>query len=319
VYKDIFQKQAIMRRVLYSLAPIYLFSLYLYGRQVLALTVVVFAVGVGIEYIMERRKGKKVSEAAYVTCALFTLALPPATPLWIAAVGIAFAIFIVKEAFGGFGRNVYNPAISGRVFVWISFAAVFDFSWVEHGTWGRVGEIGVDRVTSATPMTLLSDGESTPELMDLLVGTHGGSIGESSVILIVAAAIYLIATKTAQWRLIVSTFASAGILTAIFYHTGLTPHLPVVPSLLSGSLIFVSVYYATDPITAPNKKSAQWIYGLIIGGVSVVVRGFAGFPEGTSLGILVANTFSSLLDEIMPKANKKTKAKATKRAAAQTA
>ena len=304
--QKIFQKQLIMRRVLYSLVPIFLFSIYLYGWRVLAVVVVTFALGILTEYIMEKRKNKKVSEAVLVTCALYSLSMPPAVPLWIVAVGIVFAVFIGKEVYGGFGRNIFNPAITGRLFIYITFATVLATSWMVPGAFGTAGEAGVDALSAATPLTAMRNGDM-PNWLDLLIGTRGGSIGESSTILIVAAAIYLIWTKTAQWRLILSTVLSAGILTSIFYFSGIAPSFPPHLAMMSGSILYVSVFMTTDPVSAPNQKNSQWVYGALIGTVTILVRTFSGFPEGTSFGILMGNVFASLIDELMPKPAKKQK------------
>lgn len=306
--QKIFQKQLIMRRVLYSLVPIFLFSIYLYGWRVLAVVAVTFALGILTEYVMEKRKNKKVSEAVLVTSALYSLSMPPAVPLWIVAVGIVFAVFIGKEVYGGFGRNIFNPAITGRLFIYITFATVLATSWMVPGAFGTAGAAGVDALSAATPLAQMRAGQM-PEWTDLLIGTRGGSIGESSTILIVAAAIYLIWTKTAQWRLIVSTVLSAGILTSIFYFTGLAPNLPPHLAMMSGSILYVSVFMTTDPVSAPNQKNSQWVYGALIGTVTILVRTFSGFPEGTSFGILMGNVFASLIDELMPKPKKKKAAK----------
>jgi Na+-transporting NADH:ubiquinone oxidoreductase subunit B len=304
----VFQKQLIMRRVLYSLTPIFLFSIYLYGWRVLALTATVFALGILAEYFMEKRRNKKVSEAVLVTSALFALSLPPATPLWIAGVGILFAVFMGKEVYGGFGRNVFNPAITGRLFIYITFPTVLAVSWMVPGAFGTAGQAGVDALTAATPLAAFRSAEAAnPTWQNLLFGLRAGSIGESSTILIVLASIYLIATKTAQWRLTVSTVLSSGILITIFYYTGLATDIAPHLAMMSGSILYVAVFMSTDPVSAPNKPGAQWVYGAIIGTVSMLVRTFSGFPEGTSFGVLMGNVFASLVDELMPKPKKKKK------------
>ncbi len=310
-----FQKQLIMRRVLYSLTPIFLFSIYLYGWRVLALAATVFALGILAEYVMEKRRNKKVSEAVLVTSALFALSLPPATPLWIAGVGILFAVFMGKEVYGGFGRNVFNPAITGRLFIYITFPTVLAVSWMVPGAFGTAGQVGVDTLTAATPLAAFRSADvANPTWQNLLLGLRAGSIGESSTILIVLASIYLIATKTAQWRLTVSTVLSSGILITIFYYTGLATDIAPHLAMMSGSILYVAVFMSTDPVSAPNKPGSQWIYGAIIGTVSMLVRTFSGFPAGTSFGVLMGNVFASLIDELMPKPKKKKKKVAPKAA-----
>lgn len=323
-----FQKQAIMRRVVYSLVPMFLFATYLYGWRVPITTALVFALGIGTEYVFERSRKKKVSEAVLVTSALYALSLPPVTPLWIAAIGIIFAVAMAKEVYGGFGRNIFNPAITGRLFIYLTFPTVLTTAWMVpalvdvsnalgiSGGFGTSGVLGVDSITAATPLAIMRTGEM-PNLWHLFLGFRAGSIGESSTILILGAAVYLIATKTANWKLIVSTFLSALFFTVLFYFAdwipGVSPsnydgvrHLiPIAAYMMSGSILYVAVFMSTDPISGPNNPIAQWAYGFLIGGVSMTVRTFAGFPEGTSFGIMIGNTFSALLDEMFPKKKKK--------------
>jgi Na+-transporting NADH:ubiquinone oxidoreductase subunit B len=318
VLAKIFQKQLIMRKVVYALLVLLAFSTYLYGWRVLAINAVVLVLGVLTEWLFERTRGKKVSEAVIVTSLLFGLSLPPLVPFWVAAIGIIFAVAIAKEVFGGFGRNIFNPAIAGRLFVYISFPNLLQRGWAMP----RVPEfftnlIGVDAVTSATPLDLMRTGAlESVNFWQLFFGFRMGSMGESAVWLILAAAIYYVVTKTAQWRLILSTFLTAAVMHTIFYFTGLSELVPHL-ALMSGSILFVSVFMATDPVSAPNKPASQWLYGVIIGGTTVLIRTFAGFPEGTSFGILLGNTFASLLDEYLPAAKKKKKKAAP--AAAKTA
>ncbi len=307
-----FQKQLVMRRVLYSLAPLFLFATYQYGWRVPLLVATVFVSGILTEYVVERTRNKKVSEAVLVTCAIFALALPPTVPLWVAIVGIVFAVLLGKGVYGGFGRNIFNPAITGRMFIWISFPAIMMTNWV------KPSFFGTDAVSGATPLAMLRDGESL-ELADLFLGFHASSMGEGSVLLILLAAAYLIWTKSANWRLMVSTLGTAAILTTVFYRTGLDTGYAPQYALMSGSLIYVSVFMATDPVSAPNKKLSMWLYGFIIGGMTVLVRTFAGFPEGTSFGLLLGNTFACLLDEIVTGLEKRKKAKPAQEPAAQQA
>jgi Na+-transporting NADH:ubiquinone oxidoreductase subunit B len=249
----VFQKQLIMRRVLYALIPLFLFAVYLYGWRVPVLTAMVFILGVLTEYLMLRgslavkkkdgtKTKKKISEAVLVTCALYSLALPPAVPLWIAGVGIVFAVFMGKMVFGGFGRNVFNPAITGRLFIYITFPTVLAVSWMSPGNFGIDAVIGsateysADAVSAATPLAVLRAGE-LPDILELLFGLHAGAIGESSSVLILLAAVYLIATKTANWKIMLSTIVSAGVFSTIFFFSVLSS-LPPHYALLSLVSIF---------------------------------------------------------------------------------
>lgn len=308
--EKIFQKQLIMRRVVGALLVLLVFATYLYGWRVLAINAMVLVLGVATEWLFERTRGKKVSEAVVVTSLLYGLSLPPMVPFWVAAVGIIFAVAIGKEVFGGFGRNIFNPAITGRLFVYISFPVQLQQSWAEPRVPGFIMDtfgLSADAVSSATPLALMRQGSA--EILDfwqLFFGFRTGSMGESAIWLILIAGIYYIVTKTAQWRLMVSTLLTAAALHTIFYFTGLSELVPHL-ALVSGSLLYVVVFMTTDPVSAPNKPGSQWLYGVIIGGTTVLIRVFAGFPEGTSFGILLGNVFASLLDEIMPKPKPKKK------------
>ncbi|MEJ5229269.1 MAG: RnfABCDGE type electron transport complex subunit D [Pseudothermotoga sp.] len=290
----LFQKQPLMRRVLYSLVPIYLFAFYLYGLRLLWLSLFVFTTGILTEYVMERQKGKAVTESVLVTCSLLTLSLPPLTPWWVAIIASFFAVFFAKEVYGGFGRNIFNPAIAGRLFVYIAFPVTMTTNWLLPRT---------DTITSATPLGLLRAG-STVDLKDLFFGIRPGAMGEGSIPLIIAAAVYLILTKTASLRIIFSTFSSAAALSFLLEKLANAPS--TIPMLFSGSLLFVTVFMATDPVSAPKKASSQWLYGVIIGVCTVLIRTYSLFSEGTSFGVLMGNTFASLLDEVLSK--KKVKA-----------
>lgn len=313
-----FQKQLIMRRVVYSLIPIFAFSILLYGWRSLAITAVVFVFGIASEYAFTKPKGKKVTEAVLVTCSLYALSMPPAVPLWIAAIGIIFAVVFAKCIFGGFGRNIFNPAIAGRLFVYVAFPDGLQRSFLEPWRpfmpWTFGLETSADAGTAATPLLTMKDGVM-PDLLNHFLGFRIGSMGEVSVLLILLAAIYLIITKTANWKLIFSTFLgfSAVILALWLFDVvpnGGTVPFPFFESLFSGSILYVTVFMVTDPVSAPNKSQSQWVYGIIIGAVTAAVRVFSLFPEGVSFGLLIGNTFASLFDEWFSAPKKKTPKKA---------
>jgi len=406
----VFTKQDPMRRVVYSLVPIFLWSVYLYGWRVVALAGFVFLLGVLAEYVFEKSRNKKVTEAVLVTSALFALSMPPAVPFWVAGVGIIFAVIFGKEVYGGFGKNLFNPAITGRTFTYISFPLMMQTTWMFPGSFGMThmnSQVGgsvflealfmlalvavlfwlikkteakkpllfwllgggvlvtiafyltisytglrvpeIDTMATATPIEIfkglaVANNWSQPvnlfgipmgnlednNWLNLFLGLRIGSIGEGAIFLILLAAVYLIATKTANWRPIVMTMVSALVLTGIFYWTGaLKANLPLLSPdgkdlgtqildilrfSMSGSLIFVAVFMATDPVSAPKKTAALYIYGILIGSITIVIRGFSGFPEGVSFAILTANAFASLIDELLPA--KKKKAPAAKPGAA---
>ncbi|MEN3043356.1 MAG: RnfABCDGE type electron transport complex subunit D, partial [Fervidobacterium sp.] len=281
-----------MRKMLIALLPVFVFSVLAYGFRPIWLGIWVFATGIFIEYLFEKNKKKLVSEAALVTCMLYLLSLPPNTPFWVAIIGIAFGIAFGKEVYGGFGRNVFNPAIVGRLFVYITFPSFLTMGWVKPSLFGT------DVVNSATPLALLRDQQNV-KFLDLLLGWRAGSLGEAPVLIIILSAIYLLVTKTASWRLMVSTYVSASALTFMLDILKVPKALPTLPAMLSGSLIFITVFMATEPITAPKKIRSQWVYGIIIGLTGILIRTFSLFPEGWSFAVLIGNTFAPLLDEIL--------------------
>lgn len=300
-----FRKQFLMRKVVYSLIPIILSAIYLFGWRVLFLLLVITLAGILTEYIFTRNRKQPVSEAIFVSCILYTLTLPPTIPYWIAIIGIIFGIIFGKELFGGFGKNIYNPALVGRSFIYVSFAQPMTLHW-QLPTQGFTQWLtNIDHITSATPMIeFQSSGHLTPYL-NLLIGNVSGSIGETSAILILIAAIYLIKTKTASWQIMGSVVLGFVSLNSILYLLNFPSIPPTVWGLLSGGILFGAVFMATDPISAPSTKAAKWIYGFLIGFIVVIIRGFSLFSGGTMFAILIGNTFAPLLDQMIIRLKKK--------------
>jgi len=288
----VFQKQLMMRKVIYSLLPIFLLSIYLYGLRSVGIIVTSFVVGIGCEYIFVKKQNKKITEAVLVTCALYALSLPPNTPIWITAIGIAFGVALGKMAYGGFGRNIFNPAITGRLFIYITFPNVVN-KWAPPGNFGMV-----EGVAGATPLEALRSGGGI-DVMGHLIGLRSGSIGESSVVLILLAGAYLLYTKTANWKSSLSTIAGYTAVQTLLFAMGLS-YNPFL-GIMSGSLLFIAVFMVTDPVSAPKKHNSLFVYGFLIGAATCVIRAFSLFPEGTSFAILLANTFAPLMDETIGK------------------
>ncbi len=294
-----FMKQDLMRRVLYSLLPLLAFSVYLFGWRVLLLLVVVTAAGIATEYVVIQRwyqGNSKVSEAVLVSCFLYALTLPPAVPFWTAVLGIVFGIFFGKGIFGGFGKNVFNPAILGRCFIFISFPASMTNLWSQPFT-GLPGGItayagAADTITAATP---LGFGLAEIGFLPRLLGTIPGSAGETSALLIAAAAAYLIVTKTASWKIMGSTAVGfLGIGTLVYLLGDMTLH--PAAAMVTGGFLFAAVFMATDPISAPRQETARILYGLLIGALTIIIRAYGNFAEGAMFAILIANTFGPFLD-----------------------
>lgn len=297
-----FLKQALMRKVLISLIPIIIASVWLFGWRAAALIAVSTAAGTLTEWIFKRKEGKPVTEAVFVSSVLYALTLPPRTPFWVAALGIAFGIVFAKEVFGGFGRNVFNPALVGRAFVYVNFPAFLTIQWTHPATGfpgGFAQWLGpaADTLSTATPLLTYRSSGTAESLLNGLMGTTAGSLGETSALLILLAAVYLVVTKTASWEIMTATVLGFLITDTAFYLSGFSQVPGPLFGLLSGGLLFGAVFMATDPISSPKTQKGKWIYGLLIGLVTVIIRGFALFAGGMMFAILVANTFVPILDE----------------------
>lgn len=311
-----FMKQPMMRKVLYSLVPIQIASIYFFGWRSLAITVVSLMAGVFAEWLFKRSTNKPVTEAVWVSAVLYAMTLPPATPYWIAAVGMIFGIIFGKEVFGGFGKNVFNPALVGRAFVYVCFPLELATTW-SYNLAGQNGGFGgffayssplVDAVTTATPMLLFRSEGQYETWLSLFLGNVSGSLGETSALLILLAGAYLIYTKTADWVNIASTLIGFILCNSLFFALGVPSVPPPFLGLVSGGILFGAVFMATDPISSPKTKEAKWVYGLLIGSLTVVIRGFTLFAGGVMFAILIANTFGPLLDEIVKGLKKAKKA-----------
>ena len=300
----LFQKQLMMRKVIYSLFPVYLAAVFFYGIYFFIVSVAVFSAGTITEYLFMKYYSKKISEAVLVTCMIYLLSLPPGVPVWIAVTGIVFGVLFGKCVYGGFGKNIFNPAITGRLFIYIAFPGKMTSLWTVPSLFGLKE---IDGVSSATPLYMMRQGE-LPEIFNLFTGLRTGSAGEGFVILIILAAVYLVYTKTANWKAIVSTLSSFLLLSTLFFMLGVENSFPPLHAVLSGSILFVAVFMVTDPVSSPRKPQAVLIYGILVGGIAALVRTFSLFPEGTSFGILVGNTFASLIDEIFTKKSAEKKA-----------
>lgn len=297
-----FTKQALMRKVLISLIPLVVAAVYFFGWRSLALIGVSAAAALAAEWSFKRKGNKPVSEAVFVSAVLYALTLPARTPFWVAALGIAFGIVFAKEVFGGFGRNVFNPALVGRAFVYVNFPAFLTIQWTQPFSGfpgGFAGWLGtpVDTLSTATPMLAFRATGSAEALQSLFFGNVSGSLGETSALLILLAAAYLIVTKTASWEIMAATVLGFLASNAAFYALGFSKVPDPLTGLLSGGLLFGAVFMATDPISSPKTRQGKWLYGLLIGLVTVIIRGFALFAGGMMFAILIANTFVPILDE----------------------
>lgn len=288
-----------MNRVLYALMPSLLLGIYLFGLRVLAVLIVSNLAAYFTEYLfVYKKKPGKVSMAAFVTGSLVAMTLPPTIPLWIAAVGSIVAIAFGKMVFGGFGTNPFNPAILGRTFVYVSFPQEMTIRWLKPylladfpgGFIRWTAEAG--RHTSATILgQFRTESELVYSFKDAFWGFIPGSIGETSALLILLAAIYMIFTKSAKWQPMLSTTLSLLIFNLIFY-----PQQNPLYFLVSGGAMFGIVYMTTDPVSQGKGKYGIWIYGLLIGFLTVFIRKFSLFAEGFMFALLLANAFMPIIE-----------------------
>jgi Na+-transporting NADH:ubiquinone oxidoreductase subunit B len=281
------------------LIPLVCISIYLFGWRSLALILVTAVFGIVTEALFTFRRDKPVTSAVFVTCLIYSLSLPPTLPFWIAIIGIIVGVAMGKMVFGGFGQNVFNPAMVGRCFIYITFPLEMTNRWVEP-FWGGVGGLSswsapVDAVTRATPMMDLQQGLSV-SIQKLFVGNVAGSLGETSAFLILLGGAYIIYKKAAPWRLATSCLLGGLILSSIFYGLGFQGISSPISTILSGSFFFGTAFVATEPISGAKTKPGQWIYGFIIGALTVTLRGYSNFSEGIMFSVLLMNAFVPILD-----------------------
>ena len=294
-----FLKQRPMLRVCYALTPLVAASVYFFGWRALALSALVLLGGIATEAFFVFREGKPVTSAVLVTCLVFSLSLPPTLPFWMAVVGIVVAVAWGKMAFGGFGRNVFNPAMVGRCFIYVTFPAAMTSTWAEPIP-GRLGGLrfwapAADTITSATPLMKFKEGIIFP-LEDLFFGNISGSLGETSGLLILLGGAYLIYKKAAPWRLAFSCLLGGMIACALLDLTGLKVVATPLATLLSGAFLFGMMFVVTEPITGAKTKAGQWLYGFMIGALTIVLRGYSNFSEGIMFSVLIMNAFVPIMD-----------------------
>jgi len=298
--KPLFLKQKPMLRVFYALAPLVIFSIYLFGWRALVLTATVLVCGTAAEALFAIPQKKPVTSAVLVTGLIFSLSLPPTVPFWMAAVGITAGVSLGKMVFGGFGKNVFNPAMVGRCFIYITFPLQMTNRWVEP-FWSGAGGFSfwaasTDTMTKATPLGELHKGTMIP-WHQLFLGSTAGSLGETSALLILLAGAYLIYKKTAPWRLALSCLLGGLLTSGILRLAGLNGIPSPLSTLLAGSFLFGAFFVVTEPVSGAKTRAGQWIYGSVIGALIVTLRGYSHFSEGVMFSVLLMNAFVPLLDQ----------------------
>ncbi len=295
----------------------------LYGlAKVLPLYVVSYLVGLGIEFVSAQIKGHEVNEGYLVSGMLIPLIVPVDVPLWMLAIAVAFAVLIGKEVFGGTGMNIWNPALLTRAFLFFSYPSKMSGDTVWTGGVDRAvngdgmpfmgGNGLVDGFSGATPLADPSLANLEPKLLDMILGTIPGSVGETSVIAILLGAALLIWTGVASWKIMVSSVLGGLAIGYLGYAVGATD-LPGYYQLVMGGFLFGTVFMATDPVTSAQTECGKWIYGFLVGALAVTVRIWnPGYPEGMMLAILLMNTFAPLIDHYVIEGSIKRRAKKVK-------
>jgi len=293
--------------VMTALIPAIIASVYYFGLRSLILLAVVTVSGFLTEYIFLKAYYKEpVSSAVFVTCFLFTLTLPPTLPIWIAVVGIVFGVLFGKMVFGGFGRNIFNPAITGRAFIYVSFGAPMTAEWVNpfKGFPGGFGAFASDAVTSATPMMQIAKGAEVSKV-SLLLGNISGCLGETSAILLLIGGIYIIVKKFASYRIVISGTLSMLLIQTVLWLFRVKGIIDPPSALLGGGFMLGILYMATDPVSASQTNPGRWLYGTFIGAVTAVIRNFSIWSGGVMFAILLGNMFAPILDYYIKQAKKK--------------
>ncbi|MBT8333849.1 MAG: NADH:ubiquinone reductase (Na(+)-transporting) subunit B [Deltaproteobacteria bacterium] len=277
----------------------------LYFLPVYIVTVVVGSIW---EALFNLIRGHEFSEAFLVTSLLLPLTLPPTIPLWQVAVGVSFGVVIAKEVFGGVGRNFMNPALSSRAFIYFAYPAQMtgDKVW-----------IAVDGISGATPLGIMARATTADPTAALdfswfqaFIGTIPGSMGETSTLACLLGAALLLITGIASWRIMLSMLLGA-VFTVFCFQFLIEPASPLydIPlhwHLVIGGFAFGLVFMATDPVSAAHTHAGQWLYGILIGFLTILIRvANPAYPEGVMLAILMGNVFAPLFDYFVLRANVK--------------
>jgi len=314
--------RTIMLNVVYALLPICAYAIWLFGLSALALLVTTTAACVATEHFFCKISEQESSTgdcSAMITGLLLGLILPPGFPLWMAAVGGFIAIAPAKMLFGGLGFNVFNPALVARAFLQAAFpVAIMGYTpaltfhrFVEFipttlavplikaaplADW--IARSRVDAFSGATPLMLEKFEHLHSDLWPLLLGQRAGSSGETPALLILASGGYLILRRMMDWRIPLAMAGSVFVLSGVFHVSNPARYPAPLFMLLSGGLMLGAMFMATDPVSSPVTPLGVWIYGSLIGLITVIIRLFGGLAEGVMYAILLGNAVSPLIDNL---------------------
>lgn len=288
--------------------------------KVLPMVVVSYGVGLAIEFAFCIYKGHQINEGYLVTGMLIPLIMPVDLPLWMLAISVIFAVVIGKEVFGGTGMNILNPALTARVFAFFAYPTYMsgDKVWINTST--REGQSVVDGYSGATALgDLATSGSTQYSAMDMFLGFIPGSVGETSVVMILIGAFILILAGIGTWQIMLSGVIGAlamGSIFNLFAEYALSPEqqafmaVPAWQQLIMGGFAFGIVFMATDPVSAAQTARGKIIYGFLVGFFAIMIRVFnPAYPEGIMLSILLLNVFAPLIDHYVIQGNIKRRMK----------
>ncbi|MBQ3535805.1 MAG: NADH:ubiquinone reductase (Na(+)-transporting) subunit B [Alistipes sp.] len=315
--RDCIDMKRTMFFVVLALIPAFLFGCYNTGSQVglegftafwyglvrvLPMLAVSYVVGLGIEIVYAQIRKEEVAEGYFVTGFLIPMIMPVSTPLWMVALGVAFAVIFGKEVFGGTGMNVFNPALVARAFVFFAFTPQMSGEKVWFSDWKMMG--ATDATTGATALEqLATKGEMQWSAMDAFLGFIPGSFGETSTLCILLGGALLLYTGIASWRTMLSVFVGGLAMGYLFQAVGMTEY-PAYYHLLVGGFAFGAVFMATDPVTSAQTNVGKYIVGFMTGALAVMVRVVnPAYPEGMMLAILFMNALAPTVDYFVVEAN----------------
>jgi len=289
----------LMGNMLIALTPVSIFSVLIFGLPVLLNIIVAAIAAIGGEFLfrLATRQDMRVKDlSAGVTGVLLALVIPPSLPLWMTALGSVFAVIVAKEFFGGLGANVFNPALAGRAFLLMSFPSAMT-TW--HAPRENFPLALTDATSGASYLGALKTGvenaaPSLEKVKEMFFGCHAGSAGETSALLILAAFVFLVATRTIDWRAPVSMILTV-------FVTGFLLGFDPLLAVLSGGLLFGAVFMTTDYVTTPLLPWGKVIFGVGAGLITVLVRKYGTYPEGVCYSILIMNCAVPFLNKMLPR------------------
>ncbi|MEA3461114.1 MAG: RnfABCDGE type electron transport complex subunit D [Bacteroidota bacterium] len=298
----------LMYGVIISLLPALAVSVWFFGIGMIIVTTVSVASTILFEYLIQRYmlkvKPTHLDGSALLTGLLLAFCLPSNIPFTLVMIGALAAVGIGKMTFGGLGNNIFNPALVGRVFLFISFPVAMT-AWPEPGQWMSY----TDAVTGATPLGLMKEGLATktvaeimpevPSFLHLLMGKTMGSAGEVSALALLLGMLYMMYRKIISWHIPITILATVAIFTGILWLANPDRFADPLFHLLTGGLMLGAIYMATDYVTSPMSGRGMIVYGVGIGIVTVLIRIFGAYPEGVQFAILIFNGFTPLINKFV--------------------